>query len=46
LKEQLGCTVMPIHHTGKDAEKGMRGSSALDGAVDTALVVMRQNDSQ
>lgn len=24
-----------VHHTGKDAEKGMRGSSALHGAADT-----------
>ena len=41
VKEQLGCAVMPIHHQGKDREKGMRGSSALDGAVDTLLRVTR-----
>ena len=30
----LGATIMPIHHMGKDSSAGMRGSSALLGAVD------------
>lgn len=32
-----GCTVMPVHHAGKDKTKGGRGSTALDGALDTRI---------
>lgn len=32
-----GGHVCVVHHAGKDVEKGMRGSSALLGAVDTVL---------
>lgn len=39
VKEELGCTVAPIHHTGKDAERGMRGSNAIHGAVDATFRV-------
>lgn len=39
LKEELGCTVAPIHHTGKDQERGMRGSNAIHGAVDATFRV-------
>ncbi|MBB4478442.1 helicase RepA family protein [Rhizobium etli] len=28
------CLVLVVHHTGKDAERGMRGSSSLNGATD------------
>ena len=34
LGRALGATVMPIHHMGKDASAGMRGSSALLSAAD------------
>lgn len=34
-----GATVMLVHHTGKAAWKGARGSSALLGAIDTELLV-------
>lgn len=37
LKEELGCAVAPIHHTGKDQERGMRGSNAIHGAVDATF---------
>lgn len=39
VKEELACTVMPIHHSGKDVERGMRGSNAILGAVDASLLV-------
>lgn len=29
--------VMVVHHSGKDQDKGMRGSSALQGAADTVI---------
>jgi hypothetical protein len=31
-----------VHHTGKDALKGARGSSALNGGVDTEIVCVRE----
>ena len=33
------CTVLLIHHTGKDSAKGARGHSSLRGAVDTEIEV-------
>jgi hypothetical protein len=45
LRDELRCCIMPVHHQGKDSEKGMRGSSALDGAVDTLLHVSRQTEN-
>lgn len=39
LADATGACIMVIHHTGKDKEKGMRGASALEGAVDTALML-------
>lgn len=39
LADATGACVMVIHHTGKDKEKGMRGASALEGAVDTAIML-------
>ncbi len=37
IARQLKAHVMLVHHTGKDAERGGRGSSALRGAVDTEI---------
>jgi RecA-family ATPase len=39
IREATGCTVLLVHHTGKDKTKGSRGSNALLGAVDTELMV-------
>jgi DNA-binding MarR family transcriptional regulator len=36
LRSEFGCTVMAVHHTGKDGADE-RGSSALRGAADTLL---------
>lgn len=41
IKEKLDIMVMAVHHSGKDDQKGARGSSALRGAVDTELEVKR-----
>lgn len=35
--------VMPVHHTGKDADRGMRGSSALAGAADAIWYLKVEN---
>ena len=39
IKEQTGACVLLVHHTGKDAARGTRGSSALTGAIDTGIEV-------
>ena len=44
IKAELGATVLLVHHTGKDASKGMRGSNALLGASDTTVEVSRTGD--
>jgi hypothetical protein len=41
IKRELGCYVMLVHHTGKDAERGARGSTAFIGAVDNMIRVKR-----
>jgi hypothetical protein len=39
------CALMILHHSGKDATKGLRGHSSLLGAVDTELELLRFEDS-
>lgn len=40
IREHAGCGLMAVHHTGKDQARGMRGSNALQGAVDTSIEVI------
>ncbi|MFA6312516.1 MAG: AAA family ATPase [Sterolibacterium sp.] len=44
LQSKLGGTVLLIHHTGKDATKGLRGHSSLFAALDSAIEVARTDD--
>jgi hypothetical protein len=37
LREAAKATTLMVHHTGKDAAKGLRGHSSLIGAVDTEI---------
>lgn len=39
IREETGAHVMVIHHTGKEEDRGGRGSSALRAAVDTEILV-------
>ncbi len=39
IREATGSHVMVIHHTGKDEERGARGSSALRAAVDNEIQI-------
>jgi putative DNA primase/helicase len=41
LQDSLGCAVLVVHHTGKDATKGLRGHSSLFAALDAAIEVKR-----
>ena len=44
IKAHCGCAFIGVHHSGKDSTRGMRGSSALLGAVDTSLVVSKDEN--
>ncbi len=39
ISQELDCCSIVIHHVGKDATKGGRGSSVLNGDLDTELLV-------
>ena len=39
IKRYFDCAVVAVHHTGKSVDKGLRGSSALLGALDSSLQV-------
>lgn len=40
IRDALDCSVVVVHHLGKDASKGARGHSSLLGAVDTEVTVV------
>jgi len=44
LRDETGCAVMTIHHSGKDASKGLRGHSLLHAAMDSVIEVTRDGD--
>jgi hypothetical protein len=44
LQEMIGGLVLLIHHTGKDANRGMRGHSSLHAALDCAIEVKRTGE--
>ena len=44
IRETTGCTIMFVHHTGKNASLGARGSSAIYAAVDTSIEVAKQEN--
>lgn len=46
LQSMLGGLVLVVHHTGKDATKGMRGHSSLFAAMDGAIVTTRSGDAR
>lgn len=37
IQRHAGCAVLAVHHSGKDAARGMRGSSSLQGLADSVL---------
>lgn len=41
LQRETGAHVLIVHHSGKDRDRGMRGSNALLGAVDAAVEVVK-----
>ena len=41
IQNRYKCSLMLLHHNGKDTAKGLRGHSSLLGAVDTQMEIMR-----
>lgn len=41
MGQEWGSTVLVVHHTGKDARQGARGSTALRGALDAEYSIMK-----
>jgi hypothetical protein len=46
LQRKLDCALMVLHHSGKDATKGLRGHSSLLGAVDTQLELTKLEQTE
>ena len=46
LSQATGAVVVLITHTGKDATKGMRGSSALLGAIEAGIEISRDDHNR
>lgn len=46
LRRHWKATVLIVHHSGKDGEKGARGSSALKGAADAEYEVSRSDEDK
>jgi KaiC/GvpD/RAD55 family RecA-like ATPase len=44
LREMSGFMVLLVHHSGKDATRGLRGHSSLHAALDAAIEVRRDGD--
>ena len=44
IRELTGAHVMIVHHTGKDEDRGARGSSALRAAVDTEILISSKQE--
>lgn len=44
IKAETGATVLVIHHSGKDLDKGARGSSAFRAALDVEFNVRREGE--
>jgi hypothetical protein len=44
LRNEVGATILLVHHTGKDKSRGARGSSVLKAAVDTEIELNASGD--
>ncbi len=41
LRDEFGCTVVAVHHSGKDSDRGARGSSAWTADFDSVIETIR-----
>ncbi|NLH83416.1 MAG: AAA family ATPase, partial [Phyllobacteriaceae bacterium] len=45
IQRETGAHVLIVHHSGKDRDRGMRGSNALLGAADAVIEISRHEES-
>jgi len=45
LKHAFECAVVFVHHSGKNSDRGARGSSAILGAVDASIAVVKDEET-
>ena len=43
IRRETGASVLLVHHTGKDRQKGLRGHSSLEAAADVVAIVERSS---
>lgn len=46
LSRSVGCSLIIIHHTGKDADRGGRGASAIKDWYDNALIITKASSGE
>lgn len=46
IRKETGATVLLVHHTGKDIDKGARGHSSTDGALDSQFVCEQKDGTR
>jgi AAA domain len=46
IQHETGATVLAIHHTGKNGDRGPRGHTSLRAGVDTELFISRQTSAR
>lgn len=46
LREATDAHILLVHHSGKDVTKGARGHSSLRAAVDTEIIIAREDDEK
>jgi len=45
IAERFGCAVVLVHHAGKDAERGARGSSAIEANAEAVYTITKKDDA-
>ena len=43
IREETGATELVVHHVGKDAKRGSRGSTVLPGAIEAEFTITKTN---
>jgi len=39
IRKRFNCALLAVHHSGKDVTRGLRGSNALLGGIDTSILM-------
>jgi RecA-family ATPase len=44
IRTTYNCTILIVHHSGKDEKKGARGSTSIKGALDTEILLSKTGE--